>query len=111
MPHLESVADVQEALLASNNATAGPVFIYKHSSRCFISKMTWQDIRDYAERLPKERFYFVDVVRQRDVSNYISKVLSVVHESPQLLKVENGKCTGAVSHERVSLAQIKDWDC
>jgi bacillithiol system protein YtxJ len=110
MPHLESIADVQEAITASNNATFGPVFIYKHSSRCFISKMTWQDIRAYAEGLPKERFYFVDVVRYREVSNHISKVLSVVHESPQLLKVENGNCTGAVSHENVSLEQIKDWD-
>jgi bacillithiol system protein YtxJ len=52
--------------------------------------------------------YLLDLIKFRDISNKISEQFDVMHQSPQLLKISNGKCTYHASHQEVSLENIID---
>ena len=70
-------------------------FIFKHSTRCPISSRA-------AKVVKKSHYegdiYWVDVVERRDLSNWIADELNVVHESPQLLYLKDGKVAKTWSH-------------
>jgi bacillithiol system protein YtxJ len=42
--------------------------------------------------------YYLGVIEQRPLSNYVAEVLNIRHESPQLLVVRNGECIFNESH-------------
>lgn len=76
------------------------VAIFKHSTRCSISRM----IKDRIERgLPSAHMpsFYLDLLEYRDISNAIATRFNVQHESPQLLILRNGVCTSHASHNAV----------
>ena len=84
-----------------------PQVIFKHSTRCFISTM----IKDRLELVgpPDETdFYFLDLLRHRQLSNKIAATFSVHHESPQILLIRNGECTFDESHEGIDMNEIAE---
>ena len=52
--------------------------------------------------------HYLDLIRYRDVSNYIAERLSVYHESPQVILVKDGECTYEESHMGIYVAEIKE---
>jgi bacillithiol system protein YtxJ len=96
---LKPVEDFQEIL---NQVPIGPVFIYKHSNRCPVSRWAWVDIETKARSLADDgKFFLVDVVLNRQLSAQIANHFQVRHESPQILKIVSGVCTAHASHENV----------
>ena len=84
-----------------------PVLLFKHSTRCSISSLA----KNRIERGNNENYskiYLLDLIKLRSISDEISKQFNVIHESPQLLKIVNGKCTYHASHQNVSLENIPD---
>lgn len=80
---------------------AKPVIIFKHSTRCGISRMTLKKFgNDYALH-DKVTSYFLDLLAHRDVSNAISQQFNVEHQSPQLLLIKDGKSVYDVSHDGI----------
>jgi len=80
-----------------------PVFIFKHSTRCSISAMAlnrleskWQP-GDEATIKP----YYLDLLNYRPISAAIAQRYGVEHESPQVLVIQNGKCTFSASHNSI----------
>jgi bacillithiol system protein YtxJ len=76
------------------------VAIFKHSTRCSISRM----IKDRIERgMPLNHMpvYYLDLLEYREISNAIASRLNVQHESPQLLILRNGICTSHASHNAI----------
>lgn len=86
-----------------------PVLIYKHSIRCGLSSVVCSRLeRAWKEDpLPIEPF-FLDLVTDRSVSNAVSDLFQVVHESPQILLVVDGHSVFNVSHLGVSHQAIKE---
>lgn len=82
-----------------------PVVIFKHSTRCSISNMAKGRLeRETApDNVP---FYYLDLIRFRNVSNKIAEDYSVHHESPQVLVIKNGECTYDESHNGISMKDI-----
>lgn len=80
-------------------------FVFKHSSRCSISVVAKNRIEKQAisNDVP---VYLVDVIGQRDLSQFISTELEVVHQSPQLLKIVDGKSIFDSSHLNISSSQL-----
>jgi bacillithiol system protein YtxJ len=67
--------------------------IFKHNTTCPISKNARINFERNLSMLPPEtKVYFLDLLSYRDLSNSIAEQLDVVHESPQVLMVRNGKC-------------------
>src|ERR1700743_1074232 len=84
-----------------------PVVIFKHSTRCSISAMAKGRLEREA---PAENvtFYYLDLIRYRDISNRIAEELHVPHASTQVLLIKNGECTYEESHNGISMAEIAD---
>lgn len=82
-----------------------PVIIFKHSIRCSTSDM----IKMRLERSKEPdfiKFYYLDLIRHRDISNKIAEVFNVYHESPQVLLIKNGECTYDESHMAILMDEI-----
>ncbi len=82
-----------------------PVVIFKHSTRCSISSMA----KGRLERSIAPEgvsFYYLDLIRYRNISNKIAEVFSVHHESPQVLIIRNGSCVYDDSHNGISMEEI-----
>jgi bacillithiol system protein YtxJ len=103
---LQSVGQLQEVLKESESK---PVFIFKHSTRCSISSTAlsrlermWDDDIDTNKLTP----YYLDLIANRDVSNKIEEVLHVVHQSPQLILIKDGKSIYDTSHMGINYGEL-----
>lgn len=86
-----------------------PVLIFKHSTRCSISRMALKSFeREYAIEEGKAKPYFLDLLEHRDVSNEIASRFDVQHQSPQLILIKNGKAVYNSSHSDIDAAMVKD---
>lgn len=84
-----------------------PQLIFKHSTRCSISSVA----KSRLERSnPPENvdFYFLDLIKNRDISNKIVEEFSVFHESPQVLLIKNGECVYDESQSGISMNDIEE---
>ena len=86
-----------------------PVLIFKHSTRCNISRATldrlerhWND-----KEMSHVKAYFLDLLSNRHISNLLSDLFKVEHESPQILVIANGKSVLDLSHFEIDYNQIK----
>jgi len=82
--------------------------IFKHSNRCGISSTALYRIESFKEKyssLPYV-FYFLDLVKHREISNDIAKRFEVEHQSPQILVIENGICIYNVSHLNIKPSEL-----
>lgn len=82
-------------------------WIYKHSTRCIISKMALKKIES-SSRLSDFRGYFLDIFRHRNISNKIQDHYQIRHESPQILVIKNGKCIFTESHTSIDPTEIAE---
>ncbi|WP_340063382.1 bacillithiol system redox-active protein YtxJ [Ascidiimonas aurantiaca] len=84
-----------------------PVGIFKHSTRCGISGMV---LRGFESAWPwneeKVHLYLLDLLNQRDLSNYIASELGVWHESPQFLLIKKGKVIYHASHGAITVPDV-----
>jgi bacillithiol system protein YtxJ len=51
-------------------------------------------------------FYYLDLVRYREISNQIADILQVAHESPQVLLVHRAACVYDESHSGIDMQEI-----
>lgn len=85
-----------------------PVIIFKHSTRCSISRMALKQFeRDYNIEAGKAKPYFLDLLEHRDISNEIASRFTVQHQSPQLILVKNGKAVYNASHQDIDAGVVK----
>ncbi len=60
-----------------------PVLLFKHSTRCSISRMALKEFENDFNLSSKVTPYFLDLLEHRDISNEIALRFGVVHQSPQ----------------------------
>ncbi len=88
-------------------STSRPQLIFKHSTRCSASAL----VKGRLERASQPEtidFYFLDLIRNRPVSNKIAEDFFVEHESPQVLLIRNGECIYDESHMGITMDEIID---
>ncbi len=85
-----------------------PVLIFKHSTRCGISHMVLARIERQwrEEEMNGLKTYLLDVIRYRDVSNFLSTRFAVEHESPQILIIHHGVSVLDRSHSMINYPEI-----
>ncbi len=85
-----------------------PQVIFKHSTRCSISGMVLRRLE--REGKPENMdFYYLDLIKYRDISNTISQLFNVFHESPQVLLIKNGECIYDESHYAISMDSLEEF--
>lgn len=75
------------------------VYIFKHSTRCGISKMVLNRFeKSLSESIKKCKFYYLDLLAYRNISDQISLTFEIIHQSPQLLVIKNKVTVANASH-------------
>ncbi|MFY8181017.1 MAG: bacillithiol system redox-active protein YtxJ [Flavobacterium sp.] len=77
------------------------VLIFKHSTRCSISRFALKQFENEFDLEEKITPYFLDLLNYRDVSNEIANRFDVFHQSPQILLIKNGKAIFSTSHDDI----------
>jgi len=86
-----------------------PILIFKHSTRCGISRMALKSFeRGYDLDEAEIDLYFLDLLNFRSLSNEISEKLNVYHQSPQVLVVKNEQVIYHGSHYEISVDAVKE---
>lgn len=98
------ITDLNDLDTIKTNSVGKPQIIFKHSTRCGISRMVLNQF-EKAYNYDDQAFdlYYLDLLQYRSISNQISETFEVYHQSPQILIIKNGI---AVAHE--SHADIND---
>jgi bacillithiol system protein YtxJ len=98
---LHSTAELDAALEGSAER---PLLIFKHSPRCGTSHFAHEQVRAAAGALSPDDvdLVLVDVVNDRPLSQEIAKRLEVMHQSPQMILVRQGKPLWNASHTRIT---------
>ena len=84
-----------------------PVVIFKHSTRCSISLMAKNRL-DRSDAPGGTLFYYLDLLKHRNISNLIASEFDEQHQSPQILLIKNGKCVYEESHNGISMEDIAE---
>lgn len=101
---ITSENDFDNALKLSNEKT---VVVFKHSTRCPVSSMAKRKLeRDWNLDADLVDAYFLDLVKFRSVSNYISEKSDVKHESPQMIVYKNENVFHHASHHYIEVTNI-----
>lgn len=77
------------------------VIIFKHSTRCSISKLVLSKFEGQLH-FDNGCAFLLDLLSYRSLSNQISEDYGVKHESPQLLLIKNGECIAHASHYEIN---------
>ena len=86
-----------------------PVIIFKHSTRCGISRMALRGFEtDYSIPADCATPYFLDLLRYREVSDEVARRFTVVHQSPQVLVIRNSASIFDASHGDIDALSLKD---
>lgn len=87
------------------------VVIFKHSTRCGISRMVLRNFEKEFVDNPEQpyRLYFLDLLSNREISNEIANRFGVRHESPQMLIIKNGKVVQHDSHHSIKAASLEEF--
>ena len=86
------------------------VVLFKHSTRCSISRMALKQF-DAEFNYPEEKidWYLLDLLNHRDLSNEIASRYNVMHQSPQIIVIRNGKAVFNASHDSISTEDLKQF--
>ncbi len=83
----------------SKKSRAKTQVIFKHSTRCGISRMVMNQFVDaYDLEHNNLDLYYLDLLNYREVSNEVGYKFQVMHQSPQLLVIRNGSAVAHASH-------------
>jgi bacillithiol system protein YtxJ len=102
-----SLTDLGQLNEISQISNEKPVIIFKHSTRCSISRMALKQFENEFDLSDKVTPYFLDLITFRDISNEIASRFEVVHQSPQLLLIIGGKSVYDVSHSSIDADELK----
>lgn len=95
----EQLSEIQES--------QKPSIIFKHSTRCPISKMVKGSFVAESILIPEDvDVYHLDLIKHRDISNLIAEKWTIRHESPQVLLIQNNECRFDASHNNIHVADI-----
>ncbi|MET0945491.1 MAG: bacillithiol system redox-active protein YtxJ [Flavobacterium sp.] len=103
---LTDLDQLTEISIASNEK---PIVIFKHSTRCSISRMALKQFEnEYALTDDEVTIYFLDLLSFRDISNEIASRFLVEHQSPQLILIKEGKAIYNASHSEIDADTLKN---
>lgn len=102
------LSDLEQVDQIIQQSISKPQIIFKHSTRCSISSVVKDRLeRQWKAHLDEFPIYYLDLIRFRSISNLLSDTFGVIHESPQLLIIKDGKSLFNCSHSDISVSAIE----
>jgi bacillithiol system protein YtxJ len=108
--HWEKIDNEENLNRSFEQSFSTHVVLFKHSTRCSISSMALSRLeRSWSEsEVGQATPYLVDLVAHRDISNNIAHKTGVMHESPQVIILKDGKPVYNASHMGIQYSAIKE---
>ena len=86
------------------------VLIFKHATRCGISRMVIKQFESLFNKENKQlKVYYLDLLSFREISSKLSEDFQVIHESPQLLVIKNGISVYNASHYEITKVNLSKY--
>ena len=102
------LTEIQQLDTIVEESAETPVIIFKHSTRCPVSRMALKGFEnEYSIEEGSAKPYFLDLIAHRDVSNEIASRFKVIHQSPQVIVIKNGQDVYNTSHDDISAGVVK----
>jgi monothiol bacilliredoxin len=102
---IESIDQLNEVLL---NVSDRPKLLFKHSTRCGVSSMALNSFENQWESGTEIcDLYFVDLLRNRDVSNEIAEITGIMHQSPQAIIIKGKEIIYDATHSSIDSRKIQ----
>lgn len=103
-----SLTDLKQLDEITAESEQNPVLIYKHSTRCNISRSAFDRLERKwdASAVGSIKRYFLDLIAHRNISNQIAERFAVEHQSPQVLIISSGRSVLDLSHYEIDFDQI-----
>lgn len=102
--NITTVEELKQAIAETENVDG---LFFKHSTRCNISAMALNGFENQWEQNEKCELYFIDLIAHRDVSNALSELSGVEHQSPQVIVINKKEAIYTASHNGISARHIK----
>ncbi len=99
--------DINKIIKMSEDKTQ---IIFKDSVSCGISAFAKERLVEGSDLLTEiADFNYLDLLQYRSVSNYIASHLDVIHQSPQIIVLKNGKVVFRDSHHSIQPEKIRKF--
>lgn len=86
------------------------ILIFKHSTRCGISKMVIKRFEKLFEiSMSNIKVYYLDLLSYRNISDEVGYIFQVQHQSPQLLIIRNKVAVKHASHYDITSLSLKKY--
>lgn len=102
---LQLMGQLDEVAALSNEK---PILIFKHSTRCSISRFALKQFENEFDLHDTVDAYFLDLITYREISNEIATRFGVPHQSPQLILIKEGKAIYHASHSDIEAGVLKE---
>lgn len=100
---ISSLDELDQAIEQSSDT---PSVFFKHSTRCSISSMALNRFESDWKEDSDGKLFFIDLIKNRDVSNMLSEKADVYHQSPQVIVMKDKKSVYDASHSAISANEI-----
>jgi bacillithiol system protein YtxJ len=107
--HWNELTGLEQLEAIINQSEEQPVLIFKHSTRCSISRFALKQFENEFDLTDKIAPYYLDLLNHRDISNEIAFHFKVQHQSPQILLVKNRVVVYNSSHENIDATELKKY--
>jgi len=98
---------IQQLNVIVEESQDSPVLIFKHSTRCSISRFALKQFEKEFDLEGKIKPYFLDLLEHRAISNEIASQFNVQHQSPQILLIKNGISVYDSSHDNIQVNSLR----
>ena len=102
---LESEKDINELKSLSKSKIC---MIFKYSTRCGSSAVALDRLERSWDRteMSEVQPFFLDLITYRNLSNLVAQEFDVLHESPQIILIENSSSVFDTSHFSINYNNI-----
>ena len=107
--HWNELTELEQLEALINQSEEQPVLIFKHSTRCSISRFALKQFENEFDFQDKIAPYYLDLLNHRDISNEIALHFKVQHQSPQILLLKNRAVVYDTSHENIDATELKKY--
>lgn len=102
----KALTDLQQLDAVVEESKVNPVLIFKHSTRCSISRFALKQFENEFDQKGAIIPYFLDLLEHRDISNEIALRFGVQHQSPQVLLIKDGMAVYNASHQDIEANKL-----
>lgn len=101
-----ALTEAEQLKAISEKSFDKPQLIFKHSTRCGISRMALKQFENELDASIGVDCWMLDLLNYRNISNQIAQDFNIEHQSPQVLMLKNGKVIYSDSHYAISAAVV-----